>query len=111
VLLLYCIPAIGSAAYDAGDEGTTQLAAPLPDPELKVSKPNPQPLSQGESGQLPAQNGTKAKSPSAILATPQEIIDAITRAIDAAADKAKTAQNPSPPDKLFLVIFSADKSD
>ena len=79
----------------------------------KPSKQNPQqPPSQGENSQLPAQDGTNAKSPSANLAAPQEIIDAIARAIEAAADKAKTAQNPSPPDNsswwfnLFLVIFS-----
>jgi hypothetical protein len=96
-LLLCCIAAVASAT---------------PKPKVQ-SKQNPQQYpSQGESGQLPAQDGTNAKSPSANLATPQEIIDAIARAIDAAADKAKTAQNPSPPDNsswwfnLFLVIFS-----
>ena len=96
-LLLCCIAAVASA--------TPKPKAP--------SKENPQqPPSQGESGQLPAQDGANAKSPSANLATPHEIIDAIARAIDAAADKAKTAQTPSPPDNsswwfnLFLVIFS-----
>lgn len=77
------------------------------------SEPNPkQTKSQGKSEKLSAQKTTDQIKPADNIVTNQQLIDAISRAIDAAAQKAKTTQNPSPPDNstfwfsLFLVIFT-----
>jgi hypothetical protein len=77
------------------------------------SEPNSQQtIAQGKSGKLSAQKRNNQEAPTKNIITPQILVDAITHAIDASAEKAKTAQNPPPPDNyswwfsFFLVIFT-----
>lgn len=76
------------------------------------SEPNSkQPIPQGKSGKLTKQKRTEQITPPPDVITTQQLIDAISHAIEAAADKAKTTQNPSPPDdssrfSFWLVIFT-----
>ncbi len=77
------------------------------------SEPNPkQPISQGKSGKLAAQKTSNQENPTKNIVTLQILIDAISRAIDASAEKAKAYQNPPPPDNsswwfsFFLVTFT-----
>lgn len=77
------------------------------------SEPNPQQtIAQGKSGKLAAQKTNNQKNPTENTVTIQILVDAISRAIDASAEKAKAYQNPPPPDNspwwfsLFLVIFT-----
>ncbi len=63
------------------------------------SEPNPQqPVRQRESGNLSEEKSTEQKTPSDIFVTNQQLIDAIGRAIEASANKAKAEQNPYPSD-------------
>jgi hypothetical protein len=89
------------------------LSIPLAGTADAQSKSNPQqPPSQSTIRQLPTQNGPQQKSPPTELVAPQQIFDAISHAIDAAADKAKSTQNSTPPNNsswwfnLLLVIFT-----
>jgi hypothetical protein len=67
--------------------------------------------SQTPSSQLAGDNGKKQKAETRSLATPQEIIDAAARAIDA-ANKAQAVANAEPPSKsdwvfsLLLVVLT-----
>ena len=77
------------------------------------SEPNPQQaVSEGKSGKLTKQKRPEQKDPSNSFVTTQQLIDAISYAIEATADKAKATQNPSPPDNLpwlfslLLTIFT-----
>ncbi len=77
------------------------------------SEPNPkQTISQGKTGKLSAQKTTDQIKPADNIVTNQQLIDAISRAINATAQKAKTTQNPTQSDNstfwfsLFLVIFT-----
>jgi hypothetical protein len=77
------------------------------------SEPNPkQAIAQGKSGKLTKQKRTDQITPPPNFITNQQLIDAISQAIEATAYKAKATQNPPSPDtspwyfSLFLVIFT-----
>ena len=85
------------------------LAAGVPIPR---SAPLPQHSpTQSKSGTLPTKNGQTQIRPSAPT-PPPEIINAVSRAINAAAHKAEADLYPRPPDKsawwfnFFLVVFT-----
>ena len=77
------------------------------------SEPNPQQtITQSKSGKLAAQKTSNQENPTKDIVTFQILVDAISRAIDTSAEKAKATQNPPPPDNssfwfsLFLVMFT-----
>jgi len=71
-----------------------------------------QPIPQSKSKELTQQKTSNQQNPPIQFVTPQQLLDAITRTIDASNEKNKSAQNPLPPDNsqwwfsLFLVIFT-----
>ena len=72
-----------------------------------------QTITQSKSKALGQYNSDQQKKPPEQFVTPQEMIDAITRAIDATYEKYKTTQNTPPPKdsngrfQLLLTIFTA----
>lgn len=77
------------------------------------SEPEPkQTISDSKSGKLTTQESIKQKNPPPDYVTTQQLIDAISHAIEATADKAKTNYNSSPPKdfsglfQLLLTIFT-----
>jgi hypothetical protein len=80
---------------------------------VALSEPNSQQtITQGKGGKLAAQKSSNQKNQSSDLVTSQILVDAISHAIDTYAQKAKTTQNPTPPDNsswwfsFFLMIFT-----
>ena len=80
---------------------------------ISWSEPNPQQApSKSKSGKLSTQKSTSQEKTSEKFVTTQQLIDAISHAIEATADKAKATQNPPPPDNslywfsFFLTIFT-----
>ncbi len=77
------------------------------------SEPNPQQTkTQSKNGKLSAQKTNNQVNPGKDAVILQILVEAISRAIDASAEKAKTTQNPLPPDNspfwfsLCLVFFT-----
>lgn len=77
------------------------------------SEPNPkQPISQSKSSKLSTEKPSNQEKPIKDAVTFQILVEAISRAIDASAEKPKAYQNPRQPDNstfwfsLFLVIFT-----
>lgn len=82
-------------------------------PVMAWSQPiKKQTIPQSKSRELTQQETSNQQNPPTQFVTPQQMIDALTRAIEASNDKSKTTQNPPPPDNsswwfsLFLVIFT-----
>lgn len=85
----------------------TFCLAPWSEPDTK------QPPPQGKESAPGAQKSSNQENPSESFVTTQQLVDAISRAIEASAEKAKTSQNSPPPiDSLWwfqfwLVVFTA----
>lgn len=71
-----------------------------------------EPIAQSKTKKLSQQNSSEQQKPSGQFIAHQQLIDAITRGIDANNDNYKTTHNPSQPDNysywfnFFLVVFT-----